>query len=331
MQPSSSPLTTLLNIRHPIIGGAMYPCSNPELVAAVSQAGGIGIVQPLSLTLVHHYDFRAGLQFIRTLTDKPIGLNLLIEKSSKKYLEKNKAWLEIALEEGVRFFITALGNPAWVTQRLANVENTILFHDVTEKKWAQKAIDAGAQGLICVNNRAGGHAGHLNPTQLFEELSSFGVPLVCAGGIGGSADYQKAQAIGYDGVQLGTRFIASKECKAHDDYKQAILKAREQDIVLTEKITGVPVAVIETPYIKSRGIKPNKITQFLLRSKKTKHLTRLFFSLRSIWQLKKSLKQGASYREYYQAGKSVEQIDEILSTQTIIDQLVHPLKSSHPA
>ncbi len=152
-------LTSKLSIEYTIIGGAMYPCSNPELVAAVSEAGGIGIVQPISLTFVHGHEFRAGLQKIRTLTQKPIGLNLLIEQSSRRYLEKNKMWLEIALEEGVRFFITALGKPDWVVKRCEQVENVSVFHDVTNIKWAQKAVDAGVHGLICVNNRAGGHAG----------------------------------------------------------------------------------------------------------------------------------------------------------------------------
>ena len=90
----------------------MYPCSNPELVAAVSEAGGIGIVQPISLTYVHGHDFREGLRLIRRLTSKPIGMNALIEQSSKAYHERMERWVDIALEEGVRFFVTSLGNPA---------------------------------------------------------------------------------------------------------------------------------------------------------------------------------------------------------------------------
>ena len=98
-----------VGIKVPLIGGPMYPCSNPELVAAVSEAGGIGIVQPLSLTYVHGYGFREGLRFIRELTGKPIGMNALIEQSSKKYHRQMQAWVEIALEEGVYFFVTSPG------------------------------------------------------------------------------------------------------------------------------------------------------------------------------------------------------------------------------
>ena len=94
-------LTTMLGIRHPIIGGAMYPCSNPELVAAVSSAGGIGVLQPVSLVYVHGLDFREGIRHIRSLTDGPIGMNVLTEKSSDRYLERMQQWLSIAIEEGV--------------------------------------------------------------------------------------------------------------------------------------------------------------------------------------------------------------------------------------
>src|ERR1044072_5426574 len=98
----STRLTAQAGIRLPIIGGAMYPCSNPELVAAVSKAGGIGIVQPGSLTYVFGRDYRGGLRSIRRATDCPIGVNALIERSSQRYHERVVRWVEIALEEGDR-------------------------------------------------------------------------------------------------------------------------------------------------------------------------------------------------------------------------------------
>src|SRR5512140_1531066 len=162
-------LTRQLGIELPIIGGAMYPCSNPELVAAISDAGGIGVVQPISLTYVHGYDFRKGLRYIRSLTPKPIGMNALIEQSSKTYHEKMTKWVEIALEEGVRFFVTSLGNPRWVVDRVAAARGYV-YHDVTSHKWALKGRDAGVHGLIAVNSEAGGHAGPSDPKKLYEEL-----------------------------------------------------------------------------------------------------------------------------------------------------------------
>ncbi|MBT8445565.1 MAG: nitronate monooxygenase, partial [Gammaproteobacteria bacterium] len=176
-------LTELLDIEVPLICGAMYPCSNPELVAAVSEAGAIGIVQPLSLSYVHGHEFRAGLRYIRTLTDKPIGVNLIIERSAEKYIERVRAWTDIAIEEGVKFFVTALGKPDWVVEK-AHPAGIKVFHDVTSVDWANKALDCGVDGFICVNNRAGGHAGEQSPEQLLEEVGALGKPVVCAGGVG---------------------------------------------------------------------------------------------------------------------------------------------------
>ncbi len=322
MQFSSNQLTKMLSIDYPVIGGAMYPCSNPELVAAVSNAGGIGIVQPISLTFVHGYDFRAGLRYIRSLTDKPFGLNLLIESSSKKYREKNKAWLEIALEEGVRFFITALGKPDWVVRRAEQSPGIRVFHDVTHHRWASKAVDAGVHGLICVNNRAGGHAGTCSAKELFDSLSPFGLPLILAGGVGGRCGFQQAMELGYAGVQMGTRLIATHECQAHEDYKKAIVDALEEDIVLTQNLTGVPVSVINTGYVKSKGTETGRLQQWFLNSKQFKHFFRTCYSLRSLWQLRRSLKEGSQYRDYFQAGKSVSEINGVATVQAVFDELI---------
>jgi nitronate monooxygenase len=261
LMSAQSGLCETLGIEVPLICGAMYPCSNPELVAAVSEAGGIGIVQPLSLSYVHGYEFRDGLRYIRSLTDKPIGVNLIIESSSKKYLERVHQWLDIALEEQVPFLVTALGKPDWVVAR-AGPAGVTVYHDVTSRHWAEKALACGVDGFICVNNRAGGHAGDLSPQALFDDIAALGKPLVCAGGIGTPDEFAAAVSMGYAGAQLGTRFIATTECTAHADYKQAIVSASEQDIVLSEKISGVPVSVINTPYIESVGTRAGGCVRF---------------------------------------------------------------------
>ena len=309
-----------LGIQHPIICGAMYPCSNPELVAAASEAGGIGVIQPLSLSYVHGYEFREGIKYIRSLTDKPVGINFILETSSKRYVERTKQWFDIALEEGINFFVTALGNPRWVVDR-AGLSKVIIYHDVTEKKWAEKALDGGVDGFICVNNRAGGHAGRLSAEKIFEDISILGKPLICAGGISQAEDYQAMLKIGYSGIQMGTRFIASEECTAHDDYKQAILKANEEDIILTDKISGVPVSIIKTPFIERIGTKANALSRWLLRTNRTKHWMRTFYTLQSIWKLKKAAMQGMNYKDYFQAGKSVVSIHKIITTKEIVEQI----------
>ena len=306
-----------LNIEVPLICGAMYPCSNPELISAVSEAGGIGIVQPLSLVYVHGYDLREGLRKIRRETAKPIGMNILVEKSSKTYENRMKEWLKIGLEEGIRFFITALGNPTWVVERV-HAAHGIVYHDVINKQWALKAKDYGVDGLICVNNRAGGHAGTHSPEELIEILKPLNMPLICAGGIGDEKDFIHALKLGYAGVQMGTRFIATKECREKENYKRAILGAHEKDIVLTERVTGIPLSVIRTPYVEKIGTKVGPIAKFLLQHRWTKKWMRTLYGALAIWKFKQITLHGGSSKDYWQAGKSVEGIHEIEEASAIV-------------
>ena len=310
-----TPFARQVGIEVPLIGGAMYPCGNPELVAAVSDAGGIGIVQPISLTYVHGHEYRAGLQYIKRLTSKPVGMNALIEQSSKMYHERMIKWVDVALEEGIRFFVTSLGNPKWVVDRVRGVGG-VVYHDVTERKWAQKGLDGGVHGLIAVNARAGGHAGPKSAEQLMEELGDMGVPLICAGGVGDAPDFVRALTLGYAGVQMGTRFIATPECRASEAYKAAIVAADESRIVLTERITGVPVAVINTPTIERMGLTAGPFAKWMLRGRKTKHWMRMWYALKSLRQLKAASLDEKS--EYWQAGRSVGGIRGIEAVLSIV-------------
>jgi nitronate monooxygenase len=323
----STRFTTQVGIRLPIIGGAMYPCSNPELVAAVSENGGIGVVQPVSMTYVFGHDYREGLRLIRSRTTCPIGMNALIESSSKQYHERVVRWVDISLEEGVRFFVTSLGNPAWVVKKVHAVGG-VVYHDVTERKWAQKAVDGGVDGLIAVNSVAGGHAGPLPPDRLLEELGPFGLPTICAGGVGDAQTFRRMMDLGYDGVQIGTRFIASNECLAHAEYKQAIVNAGPDDIVLTERLTGVPVAVIENEFVHNLGTRAGPVARLLLRGKRTKRWVRTFYALTSLRKLKKSALSDRGAHEYWQAGKSVAGIHDVKSVREIMRELEEALGAS---
>jgi nitronate monooxygenase len=259
---------------------------------------------------VHGHDLAEGIRSIRRVTDKPIGFNAIVEKSSKIYEDRMHKWVDVALEEGVRFFITALGKPDWVCKAV-HAAGGVVYHDVTKRDWAERALQAGVDGLICVNDRAGGHAGQLSPQAMFEALSDLGVPLVCAGGVGDEQRFAEALEIGYAAVQLGTRFIATTECSAHDDYKQAILRAQPSDIVLSERISGVPVAVIKTAAVQRMGTKAGFVAKRMLQHPKLKHYMRMFYSLRALVQLKRASLRGGDYRDYFQAGKSVEGIHAI--------------------
>jgi nitronate monooxygenase len=305
----------------------MYPCSNPELVAAVSEAGGIGIVQPISLTYVHGHDFREGLRLIRRLTGKPIGMNALIEQSSKTYRERMERWIDVALEEGVRFFVTSLGNPRWVVERV-RPHGGVVYHDVTEARWAEKGRDGGVHGLIAVNDRAGGHAGPRPAERLIDELRPFGLPVLCAGGIGNERDFTRALSLGYAGAQLGTRFIATTECRASEAYKRAIVAADEKDVVLTERLTGVPVAVLDTPSVRRLGLTAGPLARFMLRGRRTKHWMRTLYALRSLWALKRGLLRDSPERDFWQAGKSVAGIDAVEPAGEIVRRFAGAWRAS---
>lgn len=306
--PLDTPLARHAHIEVPLICGAMYPCSNWELVAAASEAGGIGIVQPVTLSFVHGIPLAEGLRRIRERTSKPIGMNALIEKSSRRYLDRMERWVDEALAAGVRFFVTSLGNPRWVVEK-AHAVGGVVYHDVIDARWAAKARDGGVDGLIAVNREAGGHAGARDPRVLLDELLPFGLPVVCAGGIGDAAGFADALRMGYAGVQCGTRFIATTECDAVDSYKAAIVASSADDIVLTERITGVPLAVIDTPTIRRMGLKSNALERWLLRNPRTKHMARAALALKSAWSLKRGARSESS--SFWQAGRSVAAIDRI--------------------
>jgi nitronate monooxygenase len=326
----ATPLTAHAGVEIPLIGGAMYPCSNPELVAAVSAAGGIGIVQPVSLTYVWGHPFREGLRHIRTLTDKPIGMNALIEASSSAYQKRMQEWVDVALEEGIRFFVTSLGNPKWVVERAVEFGG-VVYHDVTERKWAQKALDAGVHGFIAVNSDAGGHAGSRTPAALLDELADLGRPVVCAGGVGAPKDFVAALALGYAGVQIGTRLIASVECKASDAYKRAIVEAGAEDIVHSERITGVPLAVIDTPHVRRVGLKAGPFARWMLRGRRRKHWMRTIYALKSVWQLKRSTLAPTETADYWQAGRSVAGIDSVRPVAEIVRDFAAAARKEFPS
>jgi nitronate monooxygenase len=277
----------------------------------------LGVIQPLSLTYVHGYEYRAGLRFLRSLTSRPLGFNALIEASNRTYLERMKGWIDIALEADIRFFITSLGDPKWVCERV-HAAGGVVYHDVTEAKWAQKGVNGGVDGLIAVNSRAGGHAGSRSAEALLEELRPFALPVVAAGGVGTPAEFARHIAMGYAAVQLGTRFIATPECKASDAYKQAIVDAAEDDIVLTERLTGVPVAVIRNAYVERLGTKAGPFARWMLRGHRRKHWMRTLYTLNSLRQLRKSLTSADTNSDYWQAGKSVGAIHSILPAAEIV-------------
>lgn len=234
-------------------------------------------------------------------------------------------WVEIALEEGVRFFLTSLGNPRWVCERV-HAAGGVVYHDVTELKWALKGRDAGVDGLIAVNREAGGHTGSRDPRALLDEVQSLACPWwQRAAAWAVRRSFRELLDMGYAGVQLGTRFIATTECNSDPAYKQAIVDARSEDIVLTERLTGVPVSVIRTPYVERLGTTVSPLARWMFRGRKTKHWIRTWYALRSLRQLKQSSVDGGR-PDYWQAGRSVDAIHDIQPAGAIVAEFAAALE-----
>ena len=316
MKKSTQKFLKDIGVKIPIVCGPMYPGSNPELVAAVSDAGGFGVVQPLALTSLYGHDFREGLKLIKNLTNKPFGVNFTIfGGANKKYHEQMKKWMEISIEEGIKFFLTSLGKPHEIV-KIAKQHDIKVYHDVPNKKVALAMRDAGVDGLNCINWRGGGQTGVQSAEKFMNELHDIDIPLICAGGIGDREDYQKALEIGYAGVQMGTRFLATYECKITESYKSAIVKSTEKDIVWTNKIAGNNSSVIKTKDIMKGGLRTGPIINFMLRRPKLKKYARMYLMSQGVKNYNRTAFDDSV--QFWQAGKGV---GNIRSVESVLDVL----------
>ena len=302
----------------PIVCGPMYPGSNPELIAAVSEAGGFGVVQPVALTSLYGHDFRAGLQLIKKRTNKPFGVNFTIfGGANQKYHDQMKEWMDISIEEGVKFFLTSLGKPTEIV-KIAKQHGIKVYHDVPNKKVALAMRDIGVDGINCINWRGGGQTGIQSAEKFMEDLHDIGIPLICAGGIGNKNDFQKALDMGYAGVQLGTRFLATHECKVTDAYKQAIVNSREDDIVWTNNIAGNNSSVIKTDDIMKGGLRTGPVISYMLTKKKLKKYARMYLMNKGVKKYSKAAFDDNV--KFWQAGKGVGNITSVQSVEEVVKE-----------
>jgi nitronate monooxygenase len=287
-------------------------------VAAVSEAGGFGVVQPVALTSLYGHDFREGLQLIKQLTDRPFGVNFTIfGGANKKYHEQMKDWMQISIEEGVKFFLTSLGKPDAVV-KTAKEHGIVVYHDVPNKKVALAMRDSGVDGLNCINWRGGGQTGIQAAEQFMEELHDIDIPLICAGGIGNAEDFKQALDMGYAGVQLGTRFLATNECIITDSYKQAIVESSEQDIVWTNKIAGNNSSVIKTDDIMKGGLRTGPVINYMLRKPSLKKYARMWLMSKGIRNYSKTA--FSDDVKFWQAGKGLGNISSVESVADIMKE-----------
>lgn len=313
--PISTELTRLLGCKYPIIAGPMFLVSDENLVAAVSEAGGIGAMP--SLNWRSSDQFRSAVQAIKARTRNPFGVNLITNQANPR----QKPDLEICAEEKVPLVVTSLGNPKEVIKRMHEVGCKV-FCDVTTLEHAKKVEDMGADGVVAVSSGAGGHAGPVSPLVLVPYLKrNLKIPVIAAGGVATGEQMAAMMLMGASGVQIGTRFIASHEAKVEPAYKNAILQAEPEDIVMTKKISGTPASVIKTPYIEKVGTELNLLEELLYKSPKTrKYMKMVRYYLGS-----KSLEKaavGTTWKEVWSAGQAVGLIDDILPAAEIVERLV---------
>jgi len=307
-------LDKMLNIDYPIIVAPMFLISNTKMIKA-ALASGVTAAFP-ALNYRTDQELRAAILDIRSSSSKPFGVNLIVNKSNPKY----KPQLKTLLEMKVDYIITSLGNPKEVIEACRPLGIKV-FCDVVDLKYAKKVEDLGADALIAVNNRAGGHAGSIPPMELISMLrENCNIPVIAAGGIATGKDLCQAMAWGAAGVSVGTIFIACHEADISTEYKQAMVDYGEKDIVRTTKLSGSALTVINTPYVKQMGTKANLLERILNNNKTLKKYVKMIIALRGMKQVEKAA-TGATYKTVWCAGPSIEHVKKVQPLVDIIKTL----------
>jgi nitronate monooxygenase len=307
--------TKLLKIRYPIIGAPMFLVSNVDMVVAVSEAGGIGTFPALNYRPIDEY--QNALKQMKARTKKPIGVNIIVNKSNTRQNED----LKHALNAGVELFITSLGSPKTVIAE-AHKSGAKVVCDVTNLEHAKKVQDLGADGVIAVSQGAGGHAGPISPLVLIPWLKQeLKIPVIAAGGIADGHSMAGALAAGADAVSVGTRFIASTEATIEQEYKNAVVDSSPEDIVLTTRVSGTPAAVINTPYVQKIGTDLPWIIKTLKDNALTKKYVVPLIHLAGMRALESAANK-PTWKTVWSAGQSVGLVHEILSCHAIVEKLV---------
>jgi nitronate monooxygenase len=310
-------LTQLLNIKYPIIQAPMFLVSNVAMVTEGMKAGIAGCIPALNYRTLDQ--LREAIQELKAnkVEGGSFGFNLIVNKSNIKYKEQ----LRVLCEEGCDFIITSLGSPE-ETINQAHKAGIKVFCDVTDLRFAKKVEQLGADAAIAVNNEAGGHRGNLSPQELTNQLSkALNIPVISAGGVGCKADIDKMLSYGAEGVSVGSPFIASVEAGVTDEYKQACVDYGEKDIIMTERISGTPCTVINTPYVQKIGTKQTWLERILNKNKKLKKWVKMIrFSIGM--KATQNAAKKATYKTVWVAGPSIEHTKAILPVKAIVANLI---------
>ena len=308
-------LSEILNIEHPIIVAPMFLVSNVEMVVQSCNEGATSAIPALNYR--SEDELRIAIKAIKKRTSKPFGINLIVNKSNPKY----KGQLKVLMEEKIAYIITSLGNPKEVIEKCKPLGIKV-FCDVVDLNYALKVQELGADAVIAVNNKAGGHCGPTSQAMLLKELSeNVTIPIISAGGVTKKSDVDDAIAQGACGVSVGTIFLASEEAPISKEYKQALIDYGEKDIVLSTKISGSHLTVINTDYVKKVGTKASWWESLLLKNKWLKKYVKLIMAVRGMNQVKNAAKK-PTYKTVWCAGPAIEDIKSIQPLKEILKGLV---------
>jgi nitronate monooxygenase len=309
----------MLGIDYPIIVAPMFLISNTKMIKAALQCGVTAAFPALNYRT--DQELRDAIQEIRSVTNKPFGVNLIVNRSNPKY----KGQLETLLELKVAYIITSLGNPNEVIERCKPLGIKV-FCDVVDLAYAKKVEALGADAVIAVNNRAGGHAGNLSPQELIKLLrDNCSIPVISAGGIAKGKDLKQVMDWGAAGASIGTIFIACDEANISQEYKQAMVDYGEKDIVKTTKLSGSALTVINTPYVQSLGTKANWLEWILNHNKTLKKYAKMLLALRGMKAVEKAA-FSATYKTVWCAGPAIEHVKSIRPMADIINTLAKEYK-----
>lgn len=315
---SPQTLDNLLGIQYPIIVAPMFLISNTNMIKAALDAGVTAAFPALNYRT--DKELREAIADIKAHCDKPFGVNLIVNKSNPKYKPQLKTLIELRVD----YIITSLGSPREVIEQAHKVGIKV-FCDVVDLRFAKKVEELGADGIIAVNNRAGGHCGPLSPKALLKELKeNCSIPIISAGGISNSTDVKQALVGGAAGVQVGTIFIACDEADISQDYKQAMVDYGEKDIILSTKISGTAITVINTPYVQKVGTKKNFLEWLLKKNKWLKKYVKMLIMYKGMKQIEKAA-FGSSYQNVWVAGPAIESVKSIRPIKEIIGDLTEGL------
>ncbi len=264
-QPAPNPLCTLFGIRYPIVQAGMIWCSGWRLAAAVSSAGGLGLIGAGSM---YPEVLREHIRKCKAATDRPFGVNIPL-----LYADLDKH-VGIVLEEEVPIVFTSAGNPALLTPRLKAAGRTVV-HVVSSVKFARKAQEAGVDAVVAEGFEAGGHNGREETTTLVLVplvRDAVQVPVIAAGGIADGRTVLACMVLGADGVQVGSRFVCSAESSAHPAFKEAVTRVEEGGTMLTLKELA-PVRLMRNAFFQevqaayARGAGVDELKQVLGRAR----------------------------------------------------------------